>query len=285
MRFISYAQNREDVILYRALAGQREGFYIDVGANDPTVVSLTRAFYDAGWHGINIEPVPAAFQRLAAQRPRDINLNVGLSNGAQRLRFYECLSESTLSTFVAAVARQRAQELGHRFRSREVPVLTLAEVCRRHAPAVIDFLSIDAENHEREVLEGHDWGRWRPRVVVVEDGLAADSGQRTHAGWEPLLLAAAYRFAFFDGLNRFYVRQEDAALLPLLQVPANITDEFVTHERLYFEGELARLEAELDVYRNMGGRALMRLLLRKLAASGKRRLRSAWPGRRRARAA
>ena len=59
MRFISYAQNNEDVLLWRALGHVRDGFYIDVGANDPVEHSVTKAFYDAGWRGISIEPLPA----------------------------------------------------------------------------------------------------------------------------------------------------------------------------------------------------------------------------------
>ena len=83
MPLVSYAQNREDVLLYRALSGQSKGFYIDVGANDPTVCSITKSFYDMGWNGINIEPVRGVFQRLADHRTRDINLNIGISNCRQ----------------------------------------------------------------------------------------------------------------------------------------------------------------------------------------------------------
>src|SRR5262249_23308175 len=93
----SYAQNPEDVLLYPAPSGPAGGFYIDVGANDPTACSISKCFYDLGWHGINIEPVRGVFQRLAGERTRDINLNVGLSNSRQSLTFYECLNESTLS--------------------------------------------------------------------------------------------------------------------------------------------------------------------------------------------
>ena len=75
---ISYAQNLEDVLLARAFAGVDTGFYIDVGAFDPDIDSVTRHFYDAGWRGINIEPVAATACAVCAERPRDINLNVAL---------------------------------------------------------------------------------------------------------------------------------------------------------------------------------------------------------------
>jgi hypothetical protein len=77
---ISYAQNREDVLLWRALHDVENGFYIDVGAQDPTHHSVTRAFYDRGWCGVNIEPAAGCFQKLCAERPRDLTLQVALGN-------------------------------------------------------------------------------------------------------------------------------------------------------------------------------------------------------------
>src|SRR5215831_3973844 len=78
MSFISYAQNFEDVMLWRALKHIDKGFYIDVGANDPDKDSVTKAFYERGWRGINVEPVPQWFERLEKARPRDLNLQLAL---------------------------------------------------------------------------------------------------------------------------------------------------------------------------------------------------------------
>jgi FkbM family methyltransferase len=241
MPLISYAQNREDVLLHRALSGQSKGFYIDVGANDPTICSISRCFYDLGWHGINIEPVRPVYRRLVAERPRDINLNIGISNCQQTLRFYECLNESTLSTFSAASASWwAAPPRSFVFKEREISVMTLAQVCEQYVTQPIDFLSIDAELHERAVIEGQDWTRWRARIVIVEDGISPETGRMSHDQWEHFLLQSDYLFAFFDGVNRFYVRKEDEHLLPILQVPANATDSYITYERECLTKELAR---------------------------------------------
>jgi FkbM family methyltransferase len=265
MPLVSYAQNREDVLLYRALSGQSAGFYIDIGANDPTVCSITKSFYELGWHGINIEPVRPVFHRLAAERPRDINLNIGISNCQQTLRFYECVNESTLSTFSASLAAWlAAPPRGFVFKERQVAVMTLAQVCAQYVREPIDFLSIDAETHEREVIEGHDWTRWRARIVIVEDGVCADTGRTCHDQWEPYLLQANYLFAFFDGVNRFYVRKEDEQLLPLLQVPVNSTDNYITYERESLTKELARRCG----YEDLGPVSLM--IARKLGDLAKR---------------
>src|SRR5262245_39670575 len=88
---ISYAQNHEDVLLRRAFADQKEGFYVDIGANHPVNLSITKHFYDSGWSGVNIEPLPCIFELLQSGRPRDINLNMGISNKCELRTLYEAV--------------------------------------------------------------------------------------------------------------------------------------------------------------------------------------------------
>lgn len=232
---ISYAQNREDVLLDRVFARGVEGFYIDVGANLPVEGSVTKHFYDLGWSGINIEP-SSTYEQLAAARDRDVNLNVGVSDRAGTLPFFEFAPPlSTASTFSAATAAMH-RDAGLSCVERPVPVRTLADICEEHVERTIDFLSVDVEGHELEVLRGADWSRWRPRVVLVEatrPRTTTDSSGTTpptHELWEPVLLEAGYIFATFDGLNRYYVRSEDERLVPGLRVPVNVTDDYVPHE-------------------------------------------------------
>jgi FkbM family methyltransferase len=227
MKHISYAQNREDVVLHRTFAGQPTGFYVDIGANDPYHCSITRHFSGLGWRGINVEPGLSAFGRLMAARPRDINLNIGISNQEGTLCFYEAPATTTFSTFSSDFVG-RLRQIGIVFEERRVPVLTLAQLCAKYVDNTIDFMSIDVEAHEYEVIQGGDWRRWRPRVVVVEDGFCAE-GCRSHLKWETLLTDADYHFALFDGINRFYVREEDKHLLPVLSIPANVLDDFALH--------------------------------------------------------
>ena len=84
MPFVSYAQNLEDVMLWRALRSIDAGFYIDVGASSPNMDSVTRAFSERGWRGINVEPSPHYFSQLVERRPADINLNVAVGNRSVR---------------------------------------------------------------------------------------------------------------------------------------------------------------------------------------------------------
>ena len=222
MTFLSYAQNFEDVLLWRALQHVPAGFYIDAGAADPDRDSVTRAFYDRGWHGINLEPVPELHRRLQAARPRDINLDIALGQQAGTAELF-VVDGGGLSTLHPELLTQD----GEAARPIAVEVMTLAQVCRCHAPPDIHFLKVDVEGSEHAVLAGADFMAHRPWIVLVE-ATAPLSECQTYAEWEPLLLAQEYRFAFFDGLNRFYVaaeRQDD--LLSHLQTPANVFDDFL----------------------------------------------------------
>ena len=226
---VSYAQNFEDVRLARAFPGG-DGFYVDVGANEPAFHSVTKWFSDRGWRGVNVEPQPSVFARLAKDRPRDVNLNLGLADRAGVLTFYETPERPGFSTFDPGAA-EGARARGWRVVERAVPVVTLAEVCERHAGAgrTIDFLKVDAEGYERAILGGGDWARWRPRVVVVEASGPDDSG--------PFLARAGYLPAAFDGINRFFVRDEDRGLIPALEAPVSALDDAIpyTHLRLIEE--------------------------------------------------
>jgi FkbM family methyltransferase len=141
---ITYAQNFEDVLLSRAFGGQMDGFYVDVGAGDPTHVSVTKWFYDLGWSGINIEPHPELFERLTAERRRDINLNCGAGATTGEFPFFEA-AISELSSFDPVVAK-RAGSLKITGKSRSIPVFTLTDILDRHAgKRDINFLKIDVE--------------------------------------------------------------------------------------------------------------------------------------------
>jgi FkbM family methyltransferase len=243
----SYAQNREDVLLNRVFPAP-VGFYLDVGAAHPIEQSVTKWFSDRGWTGINIEPQTGYFEALQADRPRDVNLNVGLSDTPGIVPLYEAPDFPGWATMDAAVA-DSYRSRGINLAPRNVPVLTLANVCERYVHGPIDFLKIDVEGFERQVLRGGDFTRWRPRLVVVE---ATEVGNPTprFTDWEPLLTHADYLFATFDGLNRYYVRLEDRELAEKLQVPVNVFDEYTPYEYLWrvkgLERQLLEARARAD---------------------------------------
>jgi FkbM family methyltransferase len=261
---ISYGLNWEDVRLRRAFPEEPTGFYIDVGAYDPVESSLTKHFYDRGWRGINIEPSVQGFHRLCAERARDVNLNLGLSSREGTLTFYEPPPPMHgLATFTTGHAA-RHRETGLSLAERPVAVTTLARICEEHVRGQIDFLSIDVEGHEAEVLEGNDWSRWRPRALVIEATEPLNAMPRspldtvlTHDRWEALLLRAGYSFAAFDGLNRYYVRDEERGLAEALAAPICVLDNFVPHLFLEpLEGERLRNRADTAERQLAAARAL-----------------------------
>jgi FkbM family methyltransferase len=225
--FLSYAQNNEDVLLWRALGHIRDGYYIDVGANDPVEHSVTKAFYDAGWRGISIEPLPAFHQAFQDQRPRDVNLAIAAGSSDGSLTLYDVADVNGWASPERAVAEGH-RAAGHEVRELTVPVRTLASVCAEYVQGEIHFLKIDVEGFEAEVLRGMDFARWRPWVLVVEATLP---GQRetNHETWEHLVLGQRYRYAWFDGLNRYYVAEEHAELLQHFGIQPNVFDGFISH--------------------------------------------------------
>lgn len=246
MTLISYAQNFEDVLLWRALGHIKNGFYIDAGANDPEMHSVTKAFYDAGWHGINIEPMPAYHQQFLDQRPRDINLAAAAGATESSITLYDIPAVNGWATTDAEVAaRHRAD--GHEVTETTVPLRTLASICAQHVRGDIHFLKIDVEGFEGEVLRGMDFKRWRPWVVVVE-ATVPGSRETNHAAWEDLVIGQGYRFAWFDGLNRYYVADEHQDLLQVLDLQPNVFDDFISHhlDKAWKATERAKLDgAEL----------------------------------------
>lgn len=254
---ISYAQNREDILLNRAFKSTSDGFYIDVGAAHPLIDSVTRLFYDRGWRGINIEPRPSMFECLVRDRPRDLNLNIGVSNHSGVQRFFEINAPGDsnsdgggLSTLDPATADESHRE-GRRVTEYLVTMKTLTEVCVEHGVVDISFLKIDAEGHERHVLEGLDCHRFRPKVLVIEATLPL-TNVPCHSEWEPSLLAADYLYATFDGLNRYYIRREDEQLLKYFEVPVNVLDGYVPYETVRLRREIQELRQKLN--RTLGAR-------------------------------
>lgn len=245
MTFISYAQNFEDVMLWRALKHIPSGFYIDVGANDSIEGSVTKAFYDKGWRGINIEPVRECFEELSNARPRDINLQVaaGAREGEVTLHV---MSELGLSTIDKAIARRHKFERGNKSIKKKVFVRTITDICEEFHVTPIHFLKIDVEGAEKLVLEGIDFSKIRPWIVLVEATLPFTQIQN-HQDWEPILLSNNYEFIYFDGLNRFYVAKEHAQIKESFSIPPNYFDYFIriNEVRAHLRAEQAERQVQL----------------------------------------
>ncbi|MDF7681377.1 FkbM family methyltransferase [Enterobacteriaceae bacterium ESL0689] len=247
MSFISYAQNLEDVVLWKALKNIKNGFYIDVGANDPITDSVTRSFYERGWHGINIEPILEHFNDLNTDRPRDINLNCALNECAGELDIWECdvRGWATLDKKVA----QAHEDEGHHGRWHKVKIRTLSDICDEIQPAVIHFLKIDVEGFELSVLKGNNWSKYRPWIIVVESTFP-NTKIETFSETDDLLINNNYLFVYADGINRFYVSDEHKELLAALKYPPNIFDDYQTYAEFNALKNADNISKEFDTYKS-----------------------------------
>lgn len=207
---ISYAQNLEDYTLDLVLRDQAAGTYIDVGGGHPVADNVSFWFYLKGWRGLIVEPQEALAGLYAHVRPRDHTVTCLAGHTSGEVDFHVVDKLHGFSTTVAANA-EGAARFGAGFSTIKKPMRPLAALCDEACLSAIDFLKVDVEGAEADVLAGMDFTRLRPRVVLVE-AIVPGSMQAAWDGWEPILTAAGYRFAFFDNLNRFYVAEEASDL-------------------------------------------------------------------------
>jgi FkbM family methyltransferase len=253
---ISWAQHWEDVRLWRVLRHRTPGFYVDVGAMDPVIDSVTKVFYDHGWHGIDIEPHPAYAAALRSARVRDVveETAADAAKGSVALHLIATGDgdDTGLSTTVERHARRHATD-GMSIRTVDVRTAPLTELLagtEAEDPAGFHFLKIDVEGREAAVLRGMDLDRFRPMVVLLE---AREPNRPTDAygAAEDLLLRSAYRFSTDDGINRWYVREDATEVVDILAPQINpVTDgsprrwaDVVREDEL--RAEVVRLEARI----------------------------------------
>jgi len=220
---ISYAQNFEDVMLWRALGHVPGGFYIDVGAQDPVHDSVSLAFYEAGWRGVHVEPVPEYARRLEEARPDERVVSALLRREREPMMFYS-IADTGMSTGDPQIAAQHLRA-GFSVSTLLVDSMPLSEVLDSVGDRPIHWLKVDVEGMERTVLESWGDSPARPWVVVVES-TRPNSVETTHHEWDHIVVGLGYEFVYFDGLNRFYVSREHPELKAAFATPPNYFDDF-----------------------------------------------------------
>ena len=220
---ISYAQNFEDVMLWRALKNVENGFYIDLGAQDPVVDSVSLAFHEHGWTGIHVEPTPHYAQLLRSQRPGDTVIEAAVGNEPGLITFFE-IPHTGISTGDPQIAQQH-REKGFEVREITVPCVRLSSVFKNCETLDIHWMKIDVEGFEWSALAS--WGKAaaRPWIVVVESTLPTTQIE-SHQRWEPMLLRRDYTPVYFDGLNRYYISKKHPELFAAFLSGPNIFDGF-----------------------------------------------------------
>ncbi len=164
-----YAQDGEDLVLARLLDYKEKGFYIDIGAHHPTRFSNTYLFYLKGWSGINIDAQPESMQIFNKYRPRDINIECGIGLFKGKETYYQ-FNEPALNTFDKAESNIKNIYPYKIIKEIEVEIRRLDEILDINLSQSqdIDFMSIDVEGKDLEVLQSNNWTKFRPRYILAE---------------------------------------------------------------------------------------------------------------------
>jgi FkbM family methyltransferase len=167
----SYAQEGEDIVLNRFFKGKRNGFYVEVGCHHPFRFSNTNLFYNLGWRGICIDPLPGTKSLFNKWRPKDIVLECGVSSVNGDLEYF-MFNEPALNTFDCETAKLHDGLESYKIiQKRKIPVNTLTFLLDQYLPndvINIDFFSIDVEGLDIEVLKSNNWIKYRPKLVIAE---------------------------------------------------------------------------------------------------------------------
>ena len=177
----SMPEGREQELVREFFGGARSGFFVEVGANRPQLASQTWHLEELGWTGVLIEPQPNLADELARKRSAKVFAAAcsAPENAGKRMRLHVAGALSSLDRRHMAPGAELERII-------DVPVRTLDDILvEAKAPVGFDFLSVDVEGHELEVLSGFDFARWRPRLILLEDHVRNLAKHRflEHAGY------------------------------------------------------------------------------------------------------
>ena len=215
-------QNLEDVFLFRCFKNLKSGRYLDVGAGRPDIPSVSLSFYKIGWSGILIEASETNTILLKEQRPKDLVLNLAASNLDTSLEYYE-FEKLGISTLDFDLASKFASEWNLSYEIKQIQSMTLNSILENLTETSFEFLKIDVEGHEKMVLEGIDLLVYRPKIILIE-AIDPFSKKRISSTFRHILSNAKYKFAYFDGLNEYFVCNEHSNLLENFEAPISILD-------------------------------------------------------------
>jgi FkbM family methyltransferase len=168
---ILFSQEGEDALLGEVFASTQKGFYVDVGALHPIRYSNTYSFYLRGWNGINMDATPGSMEPFRKFRPRDINLECAISDRTDDLEFF-VLNEPSMNTFDRSLVDKYTKDLGYKVvETKRVRTRPLADVLEEHLPKnqSIDFMDVDVEGFDLQVLTSNNWEAYRPKILLVEN--------------------------------------------------------------------------------------------------------------------
>ena len=236
MELISYAQNYEDIRLWRAFRDVENGRYLDIGTQEPNRDSVSRLFYDRGWRGVHVEPTPSYAAEMRGARPDETVIEAAVSSSPLPIVLFE-IPGTGLSTGIPEIARFH-QEAGWSFQEILVPTISLASLLEFMGEDPIHWLKIDVEGMEADVLAS--WGDHpaRPAALVVE-ATKPNTQEPTHATWHEMVTSRGYHEVLFDGLSRYFIHESHAERGDALALSPNVFDGFQVLRSHFSAGRIA----------------------------------------------
>ena len=220
---VSYSQEGEDLILNSVFGSQKSGFYVDVGAHHPKRFSNTYIFYRRGWRGINIDAMPGSMVLFKKVRSRDKNLEIPILKERKKMKYYH-FNEPALNGFSGELSQQRDGRGDYKVvKVEELEGFPLRDILNKHIKTdahQIDFMSIDVEGIDLEVLESNDWDHFRPKVLLVElrnsslESVSSDPIYRYLLGKRYFIFAKSAQTVFF--MSEEYMIERDLHIGQLL---------------------------------------------------------------------
>jgi FkbM family methyltransferase len=166
----SYSQCGEDLIIKFIFDSMKisKPTYIDIGAHNPYLINNTALFYEIGSRGINIDPDEILLNKFKVHRADDVNLNIGVGPTKSSLDLY-IMSDKALNTFSKEEAENCVSEGFEVIKTKRVDILPIDEILKKHFGAKFpDFLSLDAEGFDFEIIKSIDFEYQYPKVICVE---------------------------------------------------------------------------------------------------------------------
>lgn len=205
----SYSQKGEDLVIDKLLNYKKRGIYIDIGAHDPSLRNNTKRFYQKGWKGINIEPDFVNFKKFIKVRPRDINLNIGISKKNSVLNFYR-FDPDTISTFSKENLNEY-QRYGFKLKDIiKIKTKKLSNILSKYMKSKkIDFFSIDAEGYDLQVLKSNNWDKFRPTLICIEAHYHYNKKNifEETKDINKFLTKVGYKKVWSNNINEIYLRE------------------------------------------------------------------------------
>jgi FkbM family methyltransferase len=166
-RKISYSLSGIDLLVTHIFQNKKKGFFIDIGCNHPVYNNNTYLLYKKGWRGINVDLDKQSIDLFNIYRKHDFNKNVAVSSVSKEVDLYFYHNKSAINTLNKTSAEfQKA--IPKEVRKITTNTLNSIILASSFADKKVDFLSIDVEGYELEVLKGFDLKKYSPKVIVIE---------------------------------------------------------------------------------------------------------------------